>query len=128
MILDNNEKPTCIRNGEPYHKEDDTVLLSCEVESLEEALTKLLNNEMLEVEEIVCIEPDFNFILYPQKDRRKDPKYTYIQPGYEIQDIYFEWKIYFWNQGLTDNYLSITLDREEIKSLRDYLTSIIKKK
>lgn len=28
-----------------YHKEDDEVLLSCEVEGLEEALTKLLNGE-----------------------------------------------------------------------------------
>lgn len=110
-----------------YHREDDEVLLCCEVEGLEEELTKLLDNELTEVKEIPCIEPDFQFVLYPQKDRRTDPKYTYVQPGYEIQDIYLEWKIYFWNQGLTDNYLSITLDREEIKSIRDYLSSVINK-
>ena len=108
-----------------YHKENDEVLLSSEVEELEESLTKLLNNELLEMKEISCIEPDFVFELYPQSDRRDDPKYIYVRPGYEIADIYLEWKIYFWNQGLTDNYLTITLGREEIVSLRDYLSVVI---
>lgn len=111
-----------------YHKEDDEVLLSCEVEELEESLTKLLNNELSEVKEIECIEPDFVFSLYPQSDLRDNPKYTYVQLGYEIVDIYLEWKIFFWNQGLTANYLSITLDREEIVQLRDYLSSVVEKR
>lgn len=111
-----------------YHKEDDEVLLSCEVEELEESLTKLLNNELSEVKEIDCIEPDFVFMLYPQRDLREDPKYTYVQPGYEMADIYVEWQIYFWNQGLTANYLTITLDREEIVQLRDYFSDVINKK
>lgn len=84
-----------------YHKENDEVLL--------------------------CIEPDFVFELYPQMDLREDPKYTYVQPGYEIQDIYVEWKIYFWHGGLTDNYLTITLGREDIARLRDYLKLVIKR-
>ncbi len=109
-----------------YHKESDEVLLSCEVEELEEKLTKLLSDELTEVEEISCIEPDFNFLLYPKRDLREDPKYTYVQPGYEIADIYMEWKVFFWNQGLTDNFLCVTLDREEIIKLRDYLSSVIK--
>lgn len=110
-----------------YHKEEDEVLLSCEVEELEESLTKLMNNELSEIKEIECIEPDFKFILHPQSDRRDNPKYTYVQPGYEIEDIYLEWKIYFWNSGLTDNHLTLTLDREEIMKLKEYLTSVIRK-
>lgn len=110
-----------------YHKEEDEVLLSCEVEELEESLTKLLNNELLEVKEILCIEPDFNFILHPQKDLRTDPRYTYVQEGYEIQDIYMDWKIFFWNEGLTDNHLTVVFGREDIVKLRDYLASVIHK-
>jgi len=110
-----------------YHKEDDEVLLSCEVDDLEESLTKLLTNELTEEKEILCMEPDFVFELHPQKDLRNDPKYTYVQPGYEIQDIYLEWKIFFWNEGLTDNHLSVTLGREEIEQLRDYLRGVMKK-
>ena len=110
-----------------YHKENDEVLLACEVDELEEKLSRLLENKLTEIEEMVCIEPDFIFKLYPQIDIRENPKYTYVQPGYELQDIYLEWKIFFWHGGLTDNHLTITLGREEIKSLRGYLASIIKR-
>lgn len=109
-----------------YHKENDEVLLACEVDALEERLSKLLDNKLTEIDEMVCVEPDFIFKLYPQTDLRKDPKYTYVQPGYEIRDIYLEWKIYFWHRGITDNCLTITFGREEIKSLRDYLLAIMK--
>ncbi len=71
-----------------------------------------------------CIEPDFCFILYPKRDLRDDPKYTYVQPGYEIEDIYLEWRIYFWNEGLTDNFLNFTLNRDEIIKFRDYLREV----
>lgn len=67
------------------------------------------------------------FNLCPQLDLRENPKYTYVQSGYEIQDIYVEWKIYFWHGGLTDNYLTITLVREEVTRLRDYLKLVIKR-
>lgn len=109
-----------------YHKENDEVLLSSEVDELVEAFTELLDNKLTDKKEIICIEPDFNFMLYPQMDLRDNPQYTYIKPGYEIQDIYLEWRIYFWHGELTDNYLTITLDREEITILRDYLVSVIK--
>lgn len=107
-----------------YHKENDEVLLSCEVKQLAESLAELLDNKLMEETEIACIEPDFVFKLFPQKDLRNDPKYLYVRPGCEIQDIYLEWKIYFWDGGLTDNYLTVTLDREETTKLRDYLASI----
>lgn len=110
-----------------YHKEDNELLLCCEVEELEDSLSKLLDNKLTEVKKLSCIEPDFIFVLHPQHDRRTDPQYTYIQPGYEVEDIYVEWKIFFWNGGLTDNHLVITLCRDEIKKMRDYLSQIIKK-
>ena len=108
-----------------YSKENDEVFMSNEIEALEANLTKLLNDELKETEEIRCIEPDYIFILQPKRDRRKDPSYTYIRPGYEIADIYMEWKIYFWNEGLTDNFLSLRFDRTEITAFRDYLKSVI---
>ena len=51
--------------------------------------------------------------------------YTYIRPVCEIQDIYLEWKIFFWNHGLTENYLTITLYRDDIEMLRDYFSLVI---
>jgi hypothetical protein len=107
-----------------YHKENDEILLSYEVEQLAKSLTELLANKLMEETEITCIEPDFIFKLFPQKDLRNDPKYIYVRPGCEIQDIYLEWKINFWDGGLTDNFLTVTLDREEIIKLRDYLAFI----
>ena len=107
-----------------YHKENDEVLLCSEIDELVETLTELLYNKILEEREILCIEPDFIFKLYPETDLRDNPQYTYIQPGYEIQDIYLEWRIYFWYEGLTDNYLTITFDRDKIESFRDYLVLV----
>ena len=107
-----------------YNVEDDEFLLSSEVDELEENLTLLLENKFSDIFEMPCIEPDFCFILHPQKDLRKDPKYTYVAPGYEIEDIYLEWRIYFWNEGLTDNFLNLTLKRDEIIKFRDYLRKV----
>ena len=107
-----------------YHKENDEVLLSCEVETLAENLGKLLNDEIAEITELPCIEPDFNFVLHPKRDLRDDPEYTYVREGYEISDIYMEWTTTFWNNGLTDNYLSVTLDRDDIHILLGYLNYV----
>lgn len=110
-----------------YQSVDNEVLLSCEVEELENNLTQLLDGKITEKTVIEPIEPDFKFILYPEEDLRNNLNYTYVQPGYEIVDIYLEWKVYFWHEGLTDNHLTVTLDRTEITALRDYLRSVIKK-
>lgn len=110
-----------------YQSTDNEVLLSCEIEELERSLTQLLDGEITEKKMIEPIEPDFKFILYPEEDLRNNPNYTYVKPGYEIVDIYLEWRVYFWNEGLTDNYLTVTLGREDITALRDYLRTVIKK-
>ncbi len=100
-----------------YHRENDEIFLCSEIEELESVFTMLLNGEISEDKEISFIEPDFVFNIYPIKD---------IQNS--VSDILIEWRVYFWHEGLTDNYLSITLDRDEIIKLRDYLSSIIRKR
>lgn len=110
-----------------YHRENDEVLLSCEVETLAESIEELLNDQLEDVTEISCIEPDFHFMLHPKRDLREDPKYTYVCEGYEIADIYMEWTVTFWNEGLTDNYLSVRLDREDMHVLLVYLKYVIGK-
>lgn len=107
-----------------YHLEDDELLLSSEVDKLEENLTLLIENKLTDITFMPCIEPDFCFILYPKRDLRDDPKYTYVQPGYEIEDIFLEWRIYFWNEGLTDNFLNLRFNKDEIIKFRDYLRKV----
>ena len=104
-----------------YSVEHDELLMPEDIDSLAISLTRLLEGNLTEPTEEAMTEPDFVFMLYPQRDLRNDPKYTYIAPGYEIQDIYVEWRIYFWSESLTSNYLTITLDREDIISFRDFL-------
>lgn len=113
------------RNWLNYMIENDEVLLSCEVQVLTESLEKLLNDELNEISEIECIEPDFKFILHPKKDLRNDPRYIYVREGHEIEDISMEWVVLFWNDGLTNNYLSMEFDRDDIEHLLNYLEMIM---
>ena len=110
-------------NAINYYKDHDEILTPEEVDQLVIVLSELLEGKVSEPREVPMTEPDFFFMLYPQKDLRTDPKYTYVAPGYEIQDIYVEWRIYFWNGGLTDNFLTITLFRKDIEAFRDFLIS-----
>ena len=110
-----------------YRKDHDELLMPEEVDDLADTLTALLEGKFAEPKELLMTEPDFVFMLYPIKDLRTDPKYTYVAPGHEFQDIYVEWRVYFWDDGLTDNFLTVTLYRDDIVALRDYLDSIRKK-
>ena len=104
-----------------YTKEDDEVLLAREVDDLVEALEKLLTDQLSAPTEFACIEPDFIFELTPKEDLRNNPRYVYIRPGCEIADIDLEWKVFFWHEGLTGNYLSVALARPDIECLLTYL-------
>jgi len=109
-----------------YIIKNDEVLLACEVEILSENLQKLLNDRFIETTEIECIEPDFKFILHPKKNLRNDSKYVYVREGYEIEDISMEWIVFFWNDGcLTNNYLSMEFDRDDIEHLYNYIKMIM---
>lgn len=108
-----------------YHKENDEIFLCSEIDYLIMLLTELLNNKIFEPKEFSFIEPDFTFMLHPIENLKDNPKYIYVKPESKFVDIYLDWKIYFWDNGtLTDNHLTLTLDRDEITSLRDYLVSI----
>jgi len=104
-----------------YHKDNDEVFLAREIDELKSALEALLEDRLTEQTEFSCIEPDFCFTLNPKKDLRLDPRHTYIPQGYEIVDIDMEWRVSFWHDGLTADYLSVTLDRENIEYLLNYL-------
>ena len=108
-----------------YRKENDEVFLAWEIEALAKSLDDLLNDRLESPAEFNCIEPDFNFILNPKNDLRLDPKVLYVRPGCEIVDIDMEWKISFWHEGLTDNYLSVTLDRPHIECLLLYMRLVM---
>lgn len=110
-----------------YHKDNDQILLSCEVEELAQALDDLLLDKLSEVGTIEYIEPYFNFILHPKRDLRKDSKYIYIQKGCEIVDIYMSMKVFFWHEGITDNFISLTFDRSDIQYFRNYLLLVMGK-
>ena len=104
---------------------NDETLLSCEVQTMAENLDKLLNDELNEILEMECIEPDFKFKLYPKKDLRNDPKSIYYKEGYEIDDISMEWIVYFWNDSLTNNHLSLQFDKDDINHLYNYLNIVM---
>lgn len=106
-----------------YEKEHDELLMPEEVDYLIQEFSALLDGKVTEPREVPLTEPDFFFMLYPEKDLRTDPHYSYVAPGHEIQDIYMEWRIFFWNGGLTENFLTLTLDRGDITAFRDFLES-----
>lgn len=109
-----------------YRVDHDETLTPEEVDEIADVLTDLIDGKITEPRELPMTEPDFVFLIYPIKDLRNDPQYTYVRPGYEFRDIYIEWRIYFWNEGLTDNFLTVTLQRDDIISLRDFFDSIRK--
>lgn len=69
-------------------------------------LENLLSDRQTEQIEYQCIEPDFSFVFNPKKDLSLDPNYEYVSPEDRFVDIDLQWKVFFWNGGLTDNYIS----------------------
>lgn len=108
------------------YKIDGELLKTDEVDGILSKIDCLLSGGVGEPSVWKCIEPDFNFTFHPKKDLTKDPKYIYVQPGCEIEDIKLEWDVYFWNGGLTDNRLTLVLYRDDIIALQQYLMSVIK--
>ena len=58
------------------------LMLACEVEEILSLLEDLIADRISEPKEVEFIEPDFKFVLNPKRDLRQDPRYTYVQPGY----------------------------------------------
>ena len=103
------------------------LLLACEVEEILSLFEDLTEDKIQESREVEFVEPDFGFVLNPKKDLRDDPRYTYVKPGCEIVDIDAELRVSFWNGGLTANYLSLNMDREDIIAFITYLRVITKR-
>lgn len=110
-----------------YHKENKEIFLSFEIDELAQALDDLLHDKISQPTIVEFIEPDFLFELSPKEDLRDNPRVVYIRPGKEITDISMKWEISFWNDGLTANYLTLTLDREDMVNLKNYLWWVIGK-
>lgn len=90
-----------------YSRENYEVFLSSEVKILLRYLDKFLACEFSTKEELYFSEPDFEFTLFSKK---------------ETENSYMDMRIAFWNEDyMTNNFLSMTLDRIEIKYLSNYL-------
>lgn len=100
------------------------LLLACEVEALRDRISDLLEDKITATKELEFIEPDLTLVLHPKRDRREDPKCTYVAPGYEIADIYAEFQVHFWNGALTENYLSLCFCRDDLEYFLTYLRLI----
>ena len=99
-----------------YHRENEEIILRCEVTKLEELLTQLLDHQITESFEYELIEPDFSFFFYSSRDAQKNiPTYALL-----------EWRVHFWEDGMTANYLAVTLGDDDITALRDYFREIIR--
>lgn len=97
-----------------YEINNDELLLSSEVDELSKLLTMHLNGELSEDIEYFCLESDFVFKFYQERN---------IVDG---KDICLEWCVYLWHDYWTENFMTFTLFREDIEKLRDYLMSIKK--
>ena len=103
------------------------LLLACEVEEILSLFEDLTEDKIFEPREVEFVEPDIKIILNPKKDLRKDSRYTYVRPGHEIVDIDAEFRVSFWNGGLTANYLSLCMDRGDILAFIAYLRVVTKR-
>ncbi len=111
-----------------YHKEDDEILLSHEVETLAQMIDDLLSDNLTQPATMNCVEPDFTFTAYPQRYLQSDTENGLICAKPILEDVHMEWRIRFWEpDGLTDNYLSVTLYRTHLQILLAYLNCVIGK-
>ena len=115
-----------LRSGQwlNYWFKNDETLTSWEIDQLHSSLRSLLDGTLKKPEQIICIEPDFEFRLYPA-DEHRTREYGAESLVREIEDIYVDWRVYFWDSGLSDNYISLKLYRDDIKALYEYLESVV---
>ncbi len=104
-----------------YGKLDDPILLCSEVEELRDILKKLLLDELTDKIKLEFIEPDFTFDISPKV---KDNQLTLFDEQERWHNASADWKIYFWDEGLTCNYLNLHLSLEDIEYFKNYLNLI----
>ena len=104
-----------------YGKLDNQILLCSEVEELRDTLKKLLLDELSEGSELSFVEPDFTFNITP---KRIDNQLSLFEDLPRVSNAFVDWKIYFWSEGLTSNYLNVCLCDDEIEYLKNYLNLV----
>ena len=93
-------------------------LLECyEIDIILSQLEALTENKIVERTEIDFLEPDLKLILIPILDNDTN---TVIY--YEA-----EFQVFFWNDGLTDNYLSLHMYDDDIDAFIIYLKYVTRK-
>jgi len=98
------------------------LLMSEEVSYLSEALKDLLSGGMEKDTFIQFAEPDLEFDLRIAKRLYNIPGKVSYRDGYQDVDIMGIMSIHFWcEDGLGGNYLNMTLCREEIEAISNYL-------
>lgn len=104
-----------------YYADNAEVLLPSEIDWLANSLDDLLAGKLKKVNFLDCLEPNYRFILYPKKEFRDNHEPEYLKSIREIEDVYMNLKIYFWNGYLSENNLSLVFYRKNIEYLRNYL-------
>ena len=108
-----------------YSKSWDPVLLSCEIEELENNINALLSGKIKKAERMELVEPDFEFVFYPKCYIQEGENGISVMPKQEIADISMEWEVHLWDDGLTANRFITVLDRQDMIILRDYLRLVM---
>lgn len=93
-----------------YHREDDEVFLFSEICDLTTCLADFLDGKLTKDDEFTFIEPDFTIKLYPPCEQQG----SHIEGQADIQ-------VSFWDESLTNNYLSVTMGEKDIAALLLYL-------
>jgi hypothetical protein len=82
---------------------------------------RLLDGKLRQKTDFDALEPDFSFLFVPKKilydDITKEPF---------IANFYMEIRVHLWHNGLTDNFISMTLWERDIIKFRDYLLDVKK--
>lgn len=111
-----------------YHINSDETLLALEVEELRDSIDALLKDGLENYEHKECVEPDFEFHLYPKEDLRNNPRFTYVAPGHEILDVHMDFSVTFQDREgcLSSNRLLMEFDRDDLEKLLCYLNLVTK--
>ncbi len=97
-----------------YSQNQSESLLCYEIDKLVFCIEKLLNNKIAKRTKLEGIEPDFTFIFNPKNHNKQI-------------DINMEMKVALWNEGLSDNSIIATFDRDNIEILYLYLSLVTNK-
>ena len=106
-----------------YHMREGKALLSCEIDVLAEKLRDLLDDNILKEETVSFTEPDFNIVLRPKTDLRRDPNYIFVAPGAAIEDVSVLLEINL-SGNSSSNRLIVGLNRRETEILLCYIRLI----